>query len=313
MQEAQTISSPIGLNKDLPVTRGDNENADCRAAREQYNEGKSRLATIFNSLRCFTLALPATLKYRNQYLNFSAQTVNGQYHSSPPLQLHSSLYSIHLMTQLTKLMINHFHVFGGAARSARLTAERSSIRDAEEGHPESHSPLDAPQTYAGDDKSAEQYFEAADEILTIVNRSADDHYIYVNPFLANTIWLAAAVQLVHKQSNQSGTRELKQSNFEVLHMVHKSFVNFWNMSTVMQQNLDRLELQLQQFRRGPQDPNEKQPDLHPIARAGNGRWIREDGSIERDGASHDRRRSSKFLCNATLRKQATNLTDFQPQ
>jgi hypothetical protein len=160
------------------------------------------------------------------------------------------------MTQLTELMINRFHVFGGAPRPS----DRVNVHvDTTERLQGSHSRLEAP------DRALEQYFKAADEILVVINRSCKDHYRYVNPFLANTIWLAAAVQLVHKESTPSGNKDFKQSDFEVLHIVYKSFVGFWNMSTILQQNLARLELQLKQFRRNSQDSGDN--DRYSVSQA----------------------------------------------
>jgi hypothetical protein len=64
MKEAQTIPSPIGVNRDS--SEQNQMSISCiQPSNEQTDEARSRLATIYNSLRCFKMALPLGLKYRN--------------------------------------------------------------------------------------------------------------------------------------------------------------------------------------------------------------------------------------------------------
>jgi hypothetical protein len=81
-----------------------------------------------------------------------------------------------------------------------------------------------------DSLATRQYFEAADNIVTIVNRSCEDHIRYVNPFLSYTIWLGSTVQLVQRIFCPPGAnRNLIKSRFEVLHLTYKKFVSFWDI------------------------------------------------------------------------------------
>lgn len=223
MREAQILSSPRGVFRSS--TRGFSGRAS-----KYISE---RLGAISNALRCFTLALPQSLKYRNQYLGFDAKEP-GQ--AIGLRHMHSSVYSIHMMTQLAKFMINHYHVFGTASRAPVESACQNMA--------------DCPSAAQcqSDNIALEQYFEAADDILTILNRSCEEHIRYVNPFLASTIWLAAAAQLVHKYFGKPGeSANLAKSKFEVLFLHYKQFVAYWEISTALQQNLDSLEARLERF------------------------------------------------------------------
>ena len=83
----------------------------------------------------------------------------------------------------------------------------------------------------------------------IVSRISDDHVRHVNPFLADIIWFAAAVQLSYKVFAPVGTNEdLVESKFEVLRMNFNEYVRNWNTPSVLQQNLDALEEKLERFR-----------------------------------------------------------------
>jgi hypothetical protein len=249
MKEAQMISSPRGV----PYTHQLDDRQPHRVtnryqgrSRDISIESHQKLETLSNSVRCFGLALPAYLKYRNQYLTFDA-TVSGQKGSLR--KLHCGIHNIFVMTQLARLMIHRYNVFGGQARAAydsHYTAAGASNNSAARNNSPS-------STHDIEELSLRQYFEAADNILAIVHRSSDDHIQYINPFLSSTIWLASAVQLVHKEFGPPGTnRSLIKSKFEVLYMTYKRCIRFWDTQTALQQNLEMLETQLEEFRNSEQ-------------------------------------------------------------
>jgi len=138
------------------------------------------------------------------------------------------------MTALAKLMIHHYYVFSvpppdcGAA-----TSIEDPLTNSKESTGSSSNP------YRPSGMALDQYFEAADDILTIINRSHEEHVRYVNPFLASTVWLAAAAQLVAKVFGNANAN-LARSKFEVLYLLHKQFVNYWGISTALQENLNTL-------------------------------------------------------------------------
>ena len=240
VKDAQRISSPRGVP-------GSSANGDRRADNrdgqpEDVNDARQRLETIANAVQCFRLALPSHLRYLNQYLGFDPR-VPGQHLSKR--QMHCSIYNIYMMTQLAKLMIYRYDVFNGHSQNSLSTHNSSdplkanNMRDSTK---EGNNGVDS--------LALKQYFDAADDMLTIVNRSCDDHIRYINPFLSNTIWLASAVHLVRSQLCQCGReRSAIKSRFEVMHLTYKKCVEFWNMHTAVQQNLEMLEEQLEACRR----------------------------------------------------------------
>lgn len=236
MKDAQVISSPRGV-----PSQSDNR------SRQQYDrrrgkashllgpvqEARQKLEILANAVQCFVLALPAHLEYRNQYLSFDGTAAApGRIESLQ--HLHSGIHNIFMMTQLARLMIYRYYLFGAHAHS-----------------PQSGGPDDAvgqslPGLNDPGNSSVRQYFEAADNILMIVSRSCEDHIRYINPFLPSTIWLAAAVQLVRKYVKPPASNPgLTQSRFDVLYLTYKRCAVFWEAKTAMGQNLEMLEMQLQ--------------------------------------------------------------------
>ncbi|KAL6405326.1 hypothetical protein AUP68_11078 [Ilyonectria robusta] len=238
MKDAQIISCPRGVP---PMGNSDQHQASDNKmgnSREHFindvEESRQKLETLANSVHCLVRTLPDHLRFRHQYLSFHPRTP-GEVDSDR--QLHCSIYNIYVMTQLARLMIHRYDVFGSQMqpqhpRTTRTQGKRSF-------------------TAFQDQESLEmkQYFEAADNILTIVNRSCENHIQYINPFLSSTIWLAAAVQLVRKQfGGPSSKTALFKTRFDVLYLTYKQCVSFWDTQTAMQQNLESIEAQLEDHR-----------------------------------------------------------------
>jgi hypothetical protein len=250
MKDAQVISTPRSVPYQSPPKETGKppphaDNRRPKQVRDVVGEATQKLETLANSVHCFTLALPAHLQYRNQYLGFDARAP-GQMMSLR--QLHCSIYNIYVMTQLAKLMIYRYDVFGGRSPTARRTHDSFSVGTAKA----SQAPRSSSASYAheAEHMALAQYFEAADNILMIVNRSCSAHIRYINPFLSSTIWLASAVQLLRKEFGRDETsRTLIKSKFEVLYMTYKRCVSFWDIHTALQQNLEALEAQLEGCRK----------------------------------------------------------------
>jgi hypothetical protein len=238
-REAQRLSSPRG------VFRSSAERSKSWANTVSYKlkckETSQNLAVIENALRCFQLALPTSLKYDSQYLNFASNNA-----SFGEIQRDSSIYSIHVTIQLTKFMIYHHGVFGGGRRKDCHSESTGDITPLIE--PQSSGIYPSFIKVTPDSEALNRYSDAADKVLLVVNNCAEDHIRYANPFIASTIWLAAAVQLVYKVFCPAGTKRiLVDSNFEVLRLNHKQYVEYWKMSTSLQQNLDYLAEQLKRL------------------------------------------------------------------
>lgn len=221
MKEAQRISSPRGI----PSGNG--------PSSDRMDEARQRLEVIANAVHCFQLALPSHLKYQQQHLGFDAR-IPGEVSSLR--QIHCSIYNIYMMIQLARLMMYRYDVFKGRFRVALPTRE-SDVN---------HDNADINAKGKTERLAVNEYFEAADDMLTIIHRSCDDHIRYINPFLSNTIWLASAVHLMRSQLCRPGAvKSAVKSRYEVLHLTYKRCVRFWDMHTAVQQNLETLEDQLE--------------------------------------------------------------------
>jgi hypothetical protein len=275
MKDAQCISSPRSIpNLNL---RDDRHNAPNACKRQKLadaavEEARENLEILSNSVRCFVLALPAALRFRNQYLGFHAR-LPGQISAR---QEHCGLYNIYVMTQLATLMIHQYDVFGGPVRTGwARDCLNSRLSEKSRSH---ESPWRPPRGNSDTDIMAlDQYFEAADNILTIVRRSSDNHTKWINAFLASTIWLAAAVQLVRKEFGPPGTnRGLVKSKFDVLYITYQKCVSWWDIQTALQQNLESLESQLHTFREENKRPDESRwQTIDRRAAAENELWTNE--------------------------------------
>lgn len=115
MKDAQMISSLVGVEMihSLPseayFESGSAEGEDTRYYPRPKNASRptdcmSRLRAIHNVLQCVLLGLPRYLQCRNQYLDFGTHEKDRQSVISCRL-LHSSIYSINVILQLTRLMI----------------------------------------------------------------------------------------------------------------------------------------------------------------------------------------------------------------
>jgi hypothetical protein len=123
---------------------------------------RKKLATSLNSVHCFVLALASHLWYCNQYLDFAApksgQTVSMR-------QIHSSIYSIYMMTQLTTIMIHHYIAFRGRARADR-PAHSTDSHDTARSVDDALKPFSTYNLDRIKNLALIQYFKAADKILT---------------------------------------------------------------------------------------------------------------------------------------------------
>ncbi|PYI05429.1 hypothetical protein BO78DRAFT_371111 [Aspergillus sclerotiicarbonarius CBS 121057] len=214
---------------------------------------------LTNVLHCFKMALPNHLRYRGQSL-FTHASLS----SNGPKQLESDIYSIHAMMQLTKFMLSHRNAAGnpdGCEEGGHMSD--NNYRD-----------TTAPTTpdrqlRVTSNVPYSPSVGSADEILMLVRNSSPEHVQYVNPFLANTVWLAAAVFLVYSyfgvslDSAQEG--QLIKSNVWVLKAVYLQFLRWWGISDILVSKFDELEQELQRWVHVEKSNVEGN---HPPARAG---------------------------------------------
>ncbi|KAJ5464802.1 fungal-specific transcription factor domain-containing protein [Penicillium daleae] len=200
---------------------------------ESAVEARQKLETLANAVRCFSLALPGQIHYRDQYLAFGTP-VQGEVESQR--QQHCSIYNIFVMTQLARLMIYRYDAFRSQSRQSEVNGHQRSGDATGRGTFSPH----------GVGGALQQYYEAADGILRIVNRSCEEHIWHINPFLSSTIWLASAVQLVRKHfARLPSNRNLIKSRFDVLYLTYKRCIHFWDTQTALQRNLESIVEQLE--------------------------------------------------------------------
>lgn len=186
------------------------------------------LLALANAIFCAVSSLPEELAYHGEVLTFRA--LDAQDLDDMLLQRQSDKYSLHLMTQLSHFMVNHHQ-----------------IRAMAPWFHESTDPLALqPAQIPGKANSTDwfNYMAAADEIVTVVRNSSVHHYRYVNPFLANTLWFAAAAQCscrVFGPASLSRHRRLADSNLELLRLTIDRFIDFWGSTEMLKDKLARME------------------------------------------------------------------------
>jgi hypothetical protein len=249
MKDAQNISSPSSVAKLSPhleqsaTVASANANAEATKRREAQKklEATNRLLAILNSLHCSVMALPDHARWNGQALTFGIND-NKQHGVSAKKLADSAIYSIYVMTQLTKLMSLKYHVFRTGMTWSSSMEESDHI-----------SGLANNSSSALDSEYLAEYFEAADNIVSLIRRCPEDHHRYLNPFLASTSWLAGAVQLVRRSllPDDSSEKDLVASNFALLSMTYRKTVAFWNMSRTPLSHWQSLEDDLEHIKDDP--------------------------------------------------------------
>ncbi|PVH75865.1 hypothetical protein DL98DRAFT_391249, partial [Cadophora sp. DSE1049] len=202
------------------------------ASSSEASEVPPGLDILANSLYCLTAALPPDLIYRGEFLRFT----------SGSLQANSAKHGIHIMTQLSRFMINHFQVFDSTSRQL---GERSSSTSTSSSALTPH-----------DQAAWNHYLNAATSIVALIRNCPPTHIQHANPFLASTIWLAAAAQVVSKSfGDKLVDPRVADSNLDVLQMNLNAFVDFWGVSDTLRVKLGTLESKLKAFAegRGPEN------------------------------------------------------------
>ena len=165
------------------------------------------------------------------------------------------------MIELARLMIYKYYIFRIGMRWPLTGREPSCPRGQSDDFSLPQDSINAPNVTTSDSQAQAQaleaYSEASTAIVLMVRRSYEEHYKYVNPFLANTIWLAGAVQLLYRELAPMSRleKDLTNSNFDLLSMTYDKFVSHWNMSPTLQKNLGRVEFELENlpYEKGKED------------------------------------------------------------
>ncbi|KAK1758583.1 hypothetical protein QBC47DRAFT_295255 [Echria macrotheca] len=213
MRNTQRLVYPAGSHQSLGTTNHD------------------ELSIMANCLYCTVTSLPSGLAYQGETLTFRG---GFRADGTSPRQAHADLYSIHLMTQLCRFMIYHHKI---CARAPWLSRQKDK----------------APPQLSGEATSEwSNYISASDEIVSIVRSSARDHFRFVNPFLANTLWFAAAAQCACRVFGPpSFNKRLTGSNLDLLRLTIDRFIAFWDGMGNLGGKLARIETGLQNLMNKP--------------------------------------------------------------
>lgn len=194
---------------------------------------------IENSVSCLTIALPTELACKQDYLSFNNNKLPD---GLAMCYADSARYSVHLMIQLSRLMIHRHEVFWHAHRILRSTECDQSRGDAS-GKGRKPSVTDSTMSEL---RSWNHYLDAANSIVDVVRSSSQNHVKHVNPCLAQTIWLAAAAQVLCTVFGPEQTdRRVAESNLDLLRSTFKLYVGFWDLDPSLQERLDSLQTSLQ--------------------------------------------------------------------
>jgi hypothetical protein len=228
-------SLPYHYSNTVPASHS-NEAAERQlsAPKNLYAENSSVLA---NALHDFSLALPSTLCYNGEYLGFECNN-SPRLMPSPRLKDHDK-YSIHMMKQLAKFVLHH-QVFLAALSQPDVSASGQTFFDYIENY---------------DPGSWNRYIEGVENVVSLIRNSADNHVYYVNPFLANTIWFAAAAQITARlyRPSSATSHEAADSNFELLRSSVILHARTWEISSILVEKLDGLESRLRSLAISPGD------------------------------------------------------------
>ncbi|KKA22697.1 Fungal specific transcription factor [Rasamsonia emersonii CBS 393.64] len=201
--------------------------------RKKTQEDSARLKTLVHALQNVISQLPESLVYQGEYLDF------GSIADVENRRLHSAKYSIYLTIQLARFMIYHHYAFGEIVSGTIFSGKRNA---SEPGW--SPSDRETPVSCQG----LQNCLQAADDIWSLTTRCSEDHVKHVNPFLASTVWLAAALQVLRIVFGNEEDRDEAKSKCETLRATCERYTEFWHTPLALLDNLDSLEGRLFRYR-----------------------------------------------------------------
>ena len=224
-----------------PIMLNNTRYSDSPDAPRHYPSEKHIIET---SVSCLIMALPAELDIKQGFLAFTETFVSDKF-TLAMCYADCARYSIHMMIQLSRIMTHRHEVFWHAHRILRSTeAERIKEENSDQGQ--------QPSTTHGtmsEQRAWNHYLDAANSIVHLVCSSSPTHIKHVNPMLANTIWLAAAAQVLCTVFGPEQTdRRTAKSNLDLLRATFKQYVGFWGIDPTLQDRLENLETSLQGLR-----------------------------------------------------------------
>jgi hypothetical protein len=227
MRSAQSIWGSSRRNPQVVNKSKGDTTPISKSAEEVENE----MSAVSDAICCFAMALPLNLTHRGEFLSFRASKYAA---TKTSRQNDSNKYSIHIMKQLSRFMVYHHRVFRSLGRDTGNSSPKGNVWSKE-------SAAKSPNQGAWS-----RYLDAADEIIAVIRNSSSDHVQYVNPYLASTIWLAAAAQVTSRTFGPTvANPKAVEANLDLLRLTFSRFVSFWDLSDILQERLNTLESRLQ--------------------------------------------------------------------
>lgn len=197
-----------------------------------FETNQDELDIMANSLYCTVTSVPTELLYKGETLDFRLDP-SGAHRFR---QEDADKYSLHLMTQLCRFMIYHHKICAHAPWLSKGASTDSTAQVNSEWS---------------------NYMNASDEIVTVVRNSSRDHYKYVNPFLANTLWFAAAAQCACRVFGPpTYNKRLTGSRLDLLKLTIDQFISFWDGMDNLKNKLARIEARLKNLMDTPANGTE---------------------------------------------------------
>lgn len=204
--------------------------------RRRGSEDATKLNVLIEALHRTTTELPEPLVYRGEYLDFGSSSPEGFPHLARR-RLQSAKYSIHLTTQLGRFMISHSYGFEEIVSGTIFSGKHRAIGPG--GPPSSRNSSKGAQGWQAS-------LQAADNICALARACSKDHVKHVNPLLASTIWLAAALYVLKMTFAEGENLSGRVSGYEILRATCEHYAEFWHTPPALLTNLDSLEGRLRQ-------------------------------------------------------------------
>ena len=199
-----------------------------------------QLEILENAAACFKMTLPQDLQCSESMLEFDSKPGCVDQRT-----IHGQRYGIYAMQQLTQMMI-HRHL---CVKSISSPDFQQMVRGGTLSH-DVH--VETSQATVEDCRrySWSRFKHAAENIVRLARVSPPHHVQSVSPFLASTIWIAAAALVTCEVfSLERIEAESSRSKVEVLRLLLDRFASFWKSSNSLVYRLLLVRRSLKRIQR----------------------------------------------------------------
>lgn len=197
-----------------------------------------QLEILENAAACFKLSLPRNLECSEPSLEFKPGSTDGR-------TLDALRYSIYAMQQLTQMMIHRHSCVGSTSR----TDFEQMLRNPDDSTQDS-------RRY-----SWSRFKHAAENVVRLARFCPADHVQSVSPFLASTIWIAAAALLTCEIFALTPVEaDASRSKVEVLRILLDHYASFWKSTNSLVYRLVLVRKCLKRMTHGAESRHVTPPD-----------------------------------------------------